>query len=62
MSVPWASGGCFDVVLASFQKTLIFPMDFNDFLILWCQLGATLGSLGSYFGHLLGHFGVTLGI
>ena len=30
-------------ILARFQKTLIFPIDFNDFMILGCQLGATLG-------------------
>ena len=62
MSVLWASGGCFDVVLPHFQKTLIFPMEFNDFLISGRQLGAMLGLLGAYFGQLLSNFRVTLGI
>ncbi len=57
-----ASDGCFEVILIHFQKTLIFVMDLNDFLILWGQVGGTLGSLGGYLGQLLGHFGVTLGI
>ena len=75
MSVLWASGGCFEVVLRHFQKTFIFPMDFNDFLISGGQLGAmlgvtwgllwaTFGSLWGYFGHLrvaLGDVWVTLG-
>ena len=34
-----------------FQKTFIFPMDFNDFIILWGHLEATLGN-----------FWVTLGL
>ena len=60
--VLWASGGCFEVVLPHFQKTIIFPMSLKDFLISRGQLGAILGLLGGYFGQLLGHFGVTLGI
>ena len=62
-------------ILACFQKTFIFPIDFNDFIKLWGQLGVTLGSLwdtfvqfgatlGSpwgHFGSLWGHFGVALG-
>ena len=30
-------------ILARFQKTDIFRIDFIDFMILGCQLGATLG-------------------
>ena len=54
-----------------FQKTFIFPTEFNDFIIIWGHLEATLGNfwvtlglLWVYdggFGSLLGHFGVTLG-
>ena len=32
-------------------------MDFNDFIMLWGQLGVTLESLGGCLGQLLGHFG-----
>ena len=38
--------------LARFQKTLIFPIGFNDFMELRCQLGATLGSLWGTLGSL----------
>ena len=67
----WASEGCFGVIMLHVQKTIIFAMDFNDFIILWGHLDATLGKfwftlalLWVYdggFGPLLGHFGVTLG-
>ena len=40
-----------------FKKTFIFPTDFNDLIIIWGQLGATLVSLGGYLGQLLVHFG-----
>ena len=56
-----ASDGYFEVGLPHFQKNTHFP-DFNDFIILWGQLGAILGSLGGCLGRLLGHFGVTFGI
>ena len=45
--------------MARFQKTLIFPIDFNDFMELRCQLGSalellwcTLGSLWDTLGSL----------
>ena len=51
-----------------FQKTLIFPTDFNDFIKLWGEFGVDLGLLWDVFWHmratwgtLLLHFGVTLG-
>ena len=65
----------FGYIQVDFQKTLIFPIDFNDFIKLWGQLGvtlgslwdtfvqfgATLGSLWGHFGSLWGHFAVALG-
>ena len=50
-------------ILACFQKTFIFPIDFNDFINLRCQLGTILGSsctLWGYFGVLWFHFELTL--
>ena len=44
-------------ILARFQKTLIFPIDFNDFMELGCQLGAILGSLWGTLGSFWVHFG-----
>ena len=35
--------GYIGIILARFQKTHIFPIDFNDFMELRCRLGATLG-------------------
>ena len=48
-----------------FKKALIFRTDVNDFIQLWCQLGATLRALWDHFWHTrvtLGHFGVNLGV
>ena len=52
-----------------FQKTLIFPTDFNDFIKLFGGLWVDLGLLWDRFWHmkvnlgpLWGHFGATLGI
>ena len=47
----WVYEGYFGVALVHFQKTFIFPIDFNDFIQLWDQLGVTLGSLGDHFAH-----------
>ena len=58
MRLLWASDGCFEVGLPHFQKTVMFPMYFNDFMILCSQLGVTLESLGV----VLGNFWVTLGL
>ena len=52
----WVHEGYFANILARFQKTLIFPIDFNDFMELRCQLGVTFGHLGV----TLGYFGFTL--
>ena len=54
MGPLWVDEGYFGVILVRFQKTLIFPIGFNDFMQLYGQLGSTLGALG-------GHFGITLG-
>ena len=62
LKLLWASEGYFEVILRHLQKTFMFPTDFNDFILLCGQLGATLGSLGDYFGQLLGHLWVTLGL
>ena len=52
-----------------FQKTFIFPIDFNDFIKHWGSFGVTLGQLLAYecdFGtisvRLWGHFGITFGV
>ena len=37
-----------------FQKTFVFPIDFNDFMHLWDYLGVTLGALASQVGVILG--------
>ena len=62
----WVHEGYMGSILACFQKTLIFPIDFNDFINLRCQLGTTLGSfcstLGSFWGTLVSlwaHFGAS---
>ena len=47
----WNHFGCMRV---DFQKTFIFPIDFNDFIKHWASFGVALGSLW-------GHFGATLG-
>ena len=54
---------------ARFQKTLISPTDFNDFIKLWGEFAGDLGLLWDVFWHMSvtlgafwGHFGVTLGI
>ena len=44
-------------ILAFFQKTFISPIDFNDFIILRCQLGATFGSVWGTLGSLWGTLG-----
>ena len=44
-------------MLARFQKAFIFPIDFNDFMELRCQLGAILGSLWGTLGSLWGTLG-----
>ena len=44
----------FGYIQVDFQKTLIFPIDFNDFIKLWGQLGVTLESLLVYEGGLGG--------
>ena len=47
------------------QKTHIFPVDYNDFIKHWGELGVTLGSFLAHdgdFGATLGHFGATLSI
>ena len=52
-----------------FQKTLIFPTYFNDFIKLWNEFGVDLGLLWDVFWHMrvtlgpfLCHFWVTWGI
>ena len=60
LKLLWASEGCFEVILPHFQKTFIFLMDFNVFIILWGQLGTTWGHLGlprASFGSRCGYFG-----
>ena len=37
--------GYLGVTMVQFRKTLIFPIDFNDFMYLRGQLGVTLGSI-----------------
>ena len=56
-------------ILACFQKTIISPTGFNDFIKLWGEFGVDLGLLWDVFWHMSvtvgpfwGHFGVTLGI
>ena len=44
------------IIWGHFRKTLIFPIDFNDFMQLWGPLDA----LRSHFGATWTHFGVTL--
>ena len=53
--------------MARFQKTFIFPINFNDFIKHWGSFGVALGSLWAYEGdfgsisvRLRGHFGVNL--
>ena len=52
-----------------FQKTLISPTAFDDFIKLWGEFGVDLGLLWDVFWHMRvtldpfwGHFGVILGI
>ena len=59
----------FGYMKVHFQKTLISPTDFNDFIKLWCELEVDLGLLLDLFWHMRvtlgpfwGHFGVILGI
>ena len=59
----WVHEGYMGSILACFQQALIFPIDFNDFINLRCQLGTTLGSLCSTLGSLwcyLWHLRMTL--
>ena len=56
------------VTLVHFQKTIIFKIDFNDFIKLWGEFWVDSGLLGDVFWHLRvtlgpfwGHFGITLG-
>ena len=47
-----------------FKKHSFSQTDFNDFIQLWCQLGATLGALWDHFWHTrvtLGYFGANSG-
>ena len=60
----WNHFGCMRV---DFQKTFIFPIDFNDFIKHWGSFGVALGSLWGHFWHMKvtfgafrGHFEVTL--
>ena len=59
----------FGYMKVRFQKTFIFPADFNDLIKLWSGLGVDLGLLWDVFWHMrvtlgpfLCHFGVTWGI
>ena len=54
----------FGYMKCRFQKTPIFPTDFNDFIKDWGEFGVTLGSLLAYegdfratLGSLWSHFG-----
>ena len=49
--------GYFGNILARFQKTFIFQINFNDFIILRCQLGTTIGSVWGTSGSLWGTLG-----
>ena len=42
----WSHFGCMRV---DFQKTFIFPIDFNDFIKHWGSFGVALGSLWGHF-------------
>ena len=57
----WVYEGCFGATLFYFQKMLIFPMVFNDFIYLLAQLDATWGTFWGDFGALWRYFGGTLG-
>ena len=49
--------------MARFQKTFIFPIDVNDFIIPVVNLEPLSGQFGALWGHfrvLWVHFGVTL--
>ena len=46
----WVYEGYFGFTLVHFPKTFIFPIDFNDFMQLWCQLGRLWGQFGVTFG------------
>ena len=57
----------FGYMRVDFQKTFIFPIDFNDFIKHWGSFGFALGLLGGHFWHMKvtfgafrGHFEVTL--
>ena len=59
----------FGYMKVHFQKTLISPTDFNDFIKLGCELEVALGLLWDLFWHMRvtldpfwGHFGAILGI
>ena len=41
----WVYEGYFGVTLVRFRNILIFPIDLNDFMQLWGQLGATLEAI-----------------
>ena len=50
--------------MARFSKTIIFLIDFNDFMQLYGQLGRILWALGGHFWHTrvtLEHFGANSG-
>ena len=51
----WLHQGHFVITLIRFQKTLIFLIDFDDFIKHWGELVVTLGTLLAYEGD----FGVT---
>ena len=40
----------FKIIFDDFQKTYIFPMDFNDFMDIWSHLDSTLGAFCSFRG------------
>ena len=52
----------FGITLVRFPETLIFPHDFDDFVYLWGDLGATLGSLWITWRYFVesfwNHFGI----
>ena len=50
----WASEACFGVIMLHFQKTLISQIEFNDFIIIWDHLEATLGNFWVTLGVTLG--------
>ena len=45
LGLLWLYRGYFIIIFVRFQKTHIFPTDFNDLMYLRAQLGVTLGSI-----------------